>query len=630
MVKIKVLLNVLAACIALIGYLPLLPYLGPLAKFFLPAALLAGFLLQQRDRALPPRVLTPLSFALFFYFAFGFTLDRLVPVTGDLLVVFLGVRLLGERIGRNYLQVYGLSLFCLAASSLYELSAVFVAYLLLLLLLLAVSLVLLTFHAHDDAIVLPVKQARKVLTVAVAIPVVSLPMILFLFVLLPRTQFPLWQFMNPPAGKKTGLSDTVKPGEASAVGEVNTVVLRAVSEKVPEERLYWRGVVLNGFRENAWVRLPAPEERQPVARGSLVSQEIYPERSQTPYLPALNLTRTISGIRHDASADAVFAARRPLDRKVKYLAQSVLSDEFQVPGGVDGDFYLQLPQKLPARLSAKAREWSRAELDPAQRMRLVEEFIRGQRITYANTGLPVGPEPLDSFLFEKRRGNCEYFATSYATMLRVAGVPSRLVGGYRGGNYNEMAGYYVVTEDMAHVWVEAYLDGVGWRTVDPSAWAIGSLPRRAQARGLAMYVDAIGFYWDKAVVSYDLEKQIALVRSAGNKARDFRLPAATGKVLATLAVLLVPLAVVVPWYLARPASAEGRVLRRMQKVLRKRYPGVVSGEEGLFDLAGKLDDPYLREFVALYGAAVYRDRRLDRDELAKLNRIVDQMGQHRS
>lgn len=72
------------------------------------------------------------------------------------------------------------------------------------------------------------------------------------------------------------------------------------------------------------------------------------------------------------------------------------------------------------------------------------------------------------------------------------------------------------------------------------------------------------------------------------------------------------------------------MLRRMLKALRRRYPGVVTRHEGLYDLARKVDDPHLREFVALYGGAVYSDRRLDRDEIAKLNRIVDRMRQHRS
>ncbi|WP_026840113.1 transglutaminase family protein [Citrifermentans bremense] len=626
--KIEKLLNLLAGCIALLGYLPLQPYLDPLPRYFFPVSLLGAFYLQRTGRALPARLLTPLSIALFLYYAVGFSLNRLVPVTGDLLVLFLAVRLLGERSGRHYLQAFALSLFCLAASSLYEISAIFLLYLLLLLLLMAVSLVLLTFHAHDPAIVLAPDQGKKVLAVSVLMPVASLPILLVLFVLLPRTQYPLWHFLDATAGKKTGLSDRVQPGDAASVTEVKGAVLRAITGRLPEDKLYWRGVVLNGFRGDSWVRLPVPEELPPVQKGGAVLQEIYPERSQSSYLLALNTPRSISGLRHDEANDAVFTSRRPLDRKVKYVATSVLGTPLEVKGGIDRDFYLQLPATLPERILAKGRELARAGLGPPERMRLLEAFFRNQRITYANTELPVGPQPLDSFLFDKRRGNCEYFASSYATLLRMAGIPSRLVGGYRGGTYNDMGGYYLVTEDMAHVWVEAYLEGVGWQTVDPSAWALGSARRAASARGISMYFDAVSFYWDKAVVSYDLDKQIALVRRAGSKARDLRLPAGFLRGSLALLLLMLPLAALGLWLKKRPASQEERVLRKMLRAARKRYPGDASGKQGLFELSARLDDPLIREFAAVYGGAVYRDRPLRKEELARLKEIVRELRQH--
>ncbi|GFO65213.1 DUF3488 and transglutaminase-like domain-containing protein [Geomonas paludis] len=627
MVRIDLLLSGLTACIALIGYLPLQGYLDPFARFFFPAALLAAAYLQVKGRALPPRVLTPASILLFLYLAAQFSLSRLVPVTSDLLVVFLGVRLLGERIGRNYLQAFALSLFCLAASSLYEISAIFLVYLFSLLLMVAVALVLLTFHAQDPAAVLPSREAKKVLTVAALMPVASLPMLLFLFFFLPRTQYPIWNFMNAPAGKKTGLSDTVQPGTAQAVSEVKGAVLRAVTPKVPEQQLYWRAVVLNAFKNDAWVREPAPNDAPAVTRGDAVLQEIYPERTATQYLPALNVPRAITDLRNDASIDGVFVSRRPLDKKVRYLAESVLADTLQTRR-IDRDFYLRLPERISERMRGEGLALARSGRSSVEKMAALEAFFRGQRLTYANTGLPVGGDPLDAFLFEKKRGNCEYFASCYAILLRLAGVPSRLVGGYRGGTYNDVGGYYLVTEDMAHVWVEAYLDGVGWQTVDPSAWALGRV-RSRQVRGLAMYADMVGFYWDKAVVTYDLDKQLALVRNAGNKARDLRLPPWFGKVMLLTVPVFAALLLFVLWRRQRPPTAEARLLRRMLRLLAKRYPGEIKGDEGIFELSARLNDRHLARFAALYGSAVYRDRPLTRAEAAELEEIVREASQDR-
>jgi len=631
MVRIKTVLSALSLCVALIGYLPLQPYLDPFAKWFFPAALAFSLYQYKRGGALSGRVLTPISIVLFLYIASGFSMENMIQVAADLLVVFLAIRMLGEKSGRNYLQVFALSLFCLAASSLYNLSALFLCYLLLLLLLLAVSLVILTFYAHDPEIALTRVELKKVLSVSSLMPVAALPILLFLFVLLPRTQYPLWDFLNRGAPKSTGFSETVSPGGSSSVSEVKSPAFRAICPKVPESRLYWRGIVLNGFKDQAWVRLPIPQEQylRPEP-GETVHQEIYPEPSGSPYLLALNIPRQVSGVRHAQSADVVFQARRPLEKRIKYEAQSTLSEAIQVKGGIDRDFYLRLPQTVSERVRAQGRELSRPGLSAGEKLRLLERFFRAQGIAYATTELPVGSDPLDAFLFVSKRGNCEFFASSGAILLRLAGVPARLVGGYRGGTYNEMGGYYLVTEDMAHVWVEAYVEGRGWLTVDPTSWSVGFSRRDEVGRKLRMYLDAIGFYWNKAVITYDLEKQIALVRTAGSKARNIHFPAGWARQLVTLSLVLLPLAALFVLYLRRPKTREERVLRHFLRVVRKRYPAAAQEPCGLYELAEKIDDPHLKEFVAIYGQAVYRDRRLQDGELMRLKENIRSLSQHHS
>jgi protein-glutamine gamma-glutamyltransferase len=631
MVRIKFVLSILSVCVALIGYLPLQPYLDPFARWFFPAALAFGLYQQGKGRFFSGRILTPLSMVLFLYFASGFSQANMLLVTADLLVSFLAIRMLGEKSGRNYLQVFALSLFCLAASSLYNLSALFLFYLLLLLLLLAVSLVILAFHAHDAEIALSRVELKKVLTVAALMPVAALPIMLFLFVFLPRTQTPLWDFLNHGGPTSSGLSDSVSPGGSSSVAEVKRVVLRAVSRKLPESRLYWRGIVLNGFRDNVWVRLPGPQETLIRAgRGESVPQEIYPEPTSSPYLLALNIPVQISGMRHEEAGDAVYTARRSLDKRTKYDALSALTDAIRVKGGIEPDFYLTLPRTVSQRMRAQARELSRPGLPAGEKLRTLERFFRAQRLSYATSGLPVGADPLDDFLFVTKKGNCEFFASSYATLLRLAGVPARLVGGYRGGSYNEMGGYYLVTEDLAHVWVEAYVEGRGWVTIDPTAWSVGFPRREGLGRKLLMYLDALSFYWDKAVITYDLGKQIALLRTAGNKAHEFRFPLESLKRLMAISLWLLPLAGLIALFLRRPGTREERVLKRFLRVASKRFPESFQENCGLFELAGRVDNPQIKEFVAIYGAALYGDRRLLDHEVLSLKEIIRVLDQHRS
>jgi hypothetical protein len=452
-----------------------------------------------------------------------------------------------------------------------------------------------------------------------------------LFVLLPRTQYPLWDFMNQSGPKVTGFSDRVQPGSAPAVNEVKGVVLRAICRQLPEERLYWRGIVLNGFQGSDWVRLPVEEERMGgVGKGTLVRQEIYPEPSRNPYLLALNIPRGLSGVRYNGSGDDVLTLERTPEKRIKYEAESVLADALPVKGGIAPEFYLALPPGVSDRMRREGRALARPGLGVPEKLKLVERFFRDQRLSYATTGLPVGPDAVDSFLFAKKRGHCELFASACATLLRLAGVPARLVGGYHGGSYSAMGGYYLVTEDMAHVWVEAFDPGRGWVTIDPSAWSTGFAKNGGMGRQLRMYADALGFYWNKAVITYDLQKQIALFTAAGSKARNIHLPNGFWKPLAGVAGAAGLLAALVTLLMTRGRSSEERVLKRFLRALAVRYPDSKGEGRGLFELSEELGDPQVREFAAIYGNAVYHDRGLLPAETVRLNEIIRILRQHPS
>jgi hypothetical protein len=86
-------------------------------------------------------------------------------------------------------------------------------------------------------------------------------------------------------------------------------------------------------------------------------------------------------------------------------------------------------------------------------------------------GTPQGGQTddvIDLFLFTTRRGYCEHFAASFAFLMRAAGVPARLVGGYLGGQMNPYGEYLVVRQADAHVWVEVYFADSGWQRIDPT------------------------------------------------------------------------------------------------------------------------------------------------------------------
>jgi hypothetical protein len=121
--------------------------------------------------------------------------------------------------------------------------------------------------------------------------------------------------------------------------------------------------------------------------------------------------------------------------------------------------------------------------------------------------------PLDAFLFTAHRGHCEYFASAMAIMLRTLEIPSRNVTGFVGGRYNPYGGYYALRQGDAHSWVEAYIEGRGWVTFDPtppSRAAVG--PRQSLWADLQALIDAVRTRWMTSVVGYDLRTQVTMLR----------------------------------------------------------------------------------------------------------------------
>jgi hypothetical protein len=249
-------------------------------------------------------------------------------------------------------------------------------------------------------------------------------------------------------------------------------------------------------------------------------------------------------------------------------------------------------------------------------------------LRYSTRDLPRSSHPLDEFLFEKKAGHCEFFASTFGVLLRAAGVPSRLVGGYYGGEYNDLGGYYLVTESMAHVWVEVFLEGTGWVRRDPSIFAVNfSRDSEAKHQGLLakarLLVDSFSYFWNQAIITYDLDKQLHLAYTTGSTIRNLSFPfGIRGVVSVLLAAGLLVMAILFRGRWRRDSREEG-VVRKFLRIVGKRYPSVsITPSTGLQELAEQTGDPYVRRFADIRYAALYRDRRLTDREHALLKDII--------
>ena len=120
-------------------------------------------------------------------------------------------------------------------------------------------------------------------------------------------------------------------------------------------------------------------------------------------------------------------------------------------------------------------------------------------------------DPVEDFLFNRKEGHCEYFASAMALMLRAAGIPSRLVSGFKGGEQSTISGAFVVQDRHAHAWAEAWVNG-RWQTYDPTpadARAASVEEIGAGRNVVASFRELFTGFWNQRVVrmSYDEQRR---------------------------------------------------------------------------------------------------------------------------
>ncbi len=156
-----------------------------------------------------------------------------------------------------------------------------------------------------------------------------------------------------------------------------------------------------------------------------------------------------------------------VSRRPNFTVAALRASKGALPADV-GRKYLPLPGNLSARVRALAAELTANAPTSYDKAAALRDYLLTMPYDYYPPPQPPGSETVDNFVFVDKRGVCEQFATSLAVMLRVLGIPARLVAGYGAGQYNSLSGYYTVRASDAHAWVEAYFPGYGWVPFDPT------------------------------------------------------------------------------------------------------------------------------------------------------------------
>ncbi|MCL2768134.1 MAG: DUF3488 and transglutaminase-like domain-containing protein, partial [Synergistaceae bacterium] len=315
-----------------------------------------------------------------------------------------------------------------------------------------------------------------------------------------------------------GFTDQVSLGDVSEIQKNNRLAFRA---EVGRQLFtpYWRGVVLDSFNGSVWTSSQNQRRSSNIFSGeNAVEQEIYIEPGRHRYLFALDTPVSVSRVEARVTENGVIIYDGRNDgRRFQYTAISMPPGVLRMDSAnLRRSRYLSLPNYFIPELRDEVERIT-GGLDHFQKISAILNYLSEPNYEYSLTDLPTAPNALSHFIFVSKKGNCEFFASAMGVMLRMAGIPSRLVGGYRGGVYNDAGGYYSVYEESAHVWVELWDEvNTSWVRYDPTPYSIAFGSGSDVFGFWEAYLDLLDYQWSKFVMNYDLEIQRELIVSVRN------------------------------------------------------------------------------------------------------------------
>ncbi len=381
----------------------------------------------------------------------------------------------------------------------------------------------------------------------------ALPLMLVMFVLFPRIS-PLWSIPLQSQTAKTGVTDSMSPGDIASLSKSDGLAFKATFEGEPPRfpQLYWRGLVFSKYKDGVWTRddLRPSAWRYRQAKPGWVDK-IEPVGQRFDYSIILEPT-------HQNWLFALAASDIPEDRDVAMVREHSLV--YIHRRGVTSKFNYELTSHLDYRLEVELDPFFAyrntilpKEGNPQSRLLAervfaesssTEDYIRRiltmyntEEFVYTLQPGALGEDDIDDFLFSTRRGFCEHYSGSFTFLMRAAGIPARVVVGYHGGEYNPNGNYVAVHQFDAHSWTEVWLEDKGWVRVDPTMAVAPdrieqgleaavaeensflsdsplSLLRYRQLLWLTeirLQLDAVGHYWDTWVVGYTPAMQSAFL-----------------------------------------------------------------------------------------------------------------------
>lgn len=373
---------------------------------------------------------------------------------------------------------------------------------------------------------------------------------LVIFFAIPRIGTGFFQKQATTGIRTAGFSEKVDLGSIGPIKLDDSVVMRVEfpnKNGTPGEPLYLRGMAYDWYNGQSWVNtsrrrrlsgnqadktftLPNTRINPLPTRAPIVPYDILLEPLDTPVLFGPSMPRSLEGGFNTLQVDAMGGIYLPVpaNSRVQYR---VWSSQAALIGPVSAAANVEYPEdvrrhflQLPAmghQVWEFSHEVTRLAVTPLEKVQALFHVL--QRDYRYSLDLPRGTSnhPIEDFLFARKTGYCEHYATALVILLRAVDVPARLVTGFMPSEWNEYGEYVTVRQRDAHAWVEVYLPESGWVTFDPTP-NVTARPATTLWSTWGRFFDSMRLQWDRLIVQYSAHDQLAVVRSVKDGTESVR------------------------------------------------------------------------------------------------------------
>ena len=400
------------------------------------------------------------------------------------------------------------------------------------------------------------------------------PLVVLLFLLFPRINIGFLLRIGDPHLAKTGFSDRLSPGGIAALANSTNIAFRA---EFPDRRtgppgpMYWRGLVMWYCEGMEWrapysTRSISDSSRRYPASDKAIRQRITIAPHGARWMFALDRPFGVPSGTMLARGNYLYSVQ-PIRKARRY---EVLSSAEPIGRELDSNERreaLQLPASISPAVRELAASFAAHDSEPRATVTRALQFFRTQGFRYSLSPGEYNKNDLEEFLLHRRTGFCGHYAASFATLMRLAGIPARVVVGYLGGEYNDLGGFFLVRQADTHAWCEVWIPENGWTRIDPttavapdrasedlSSFLAGHVASGEMATGQSSFVtqlvrlalvnqikslwEALNYQWDTRVMGFDADVQDVLLTSLGLTNRG-SLPLIMQVVIVIAAVLVI-------------------------------------------------------------------------------------------